>query len=90
MAAIEQQHIPEVLRLEPRQFGDERGFFSETFRDEWLTPYAPGVSFRQDNHAFSAEQGTLRGLHFQTGPSVQAKLLRCTRGAILDVAVLYL
>jgi dTDP-4-dehydrorhamnose 3,5-epimerase len=65
----------------PRRLGDERGFFIETFRQEWL----PSVSFVQDNHSRS-RRGTVRGMHFQTRPG-QAKLVRCARGAILDVVV---
>jgi dTDP-4-dehydrorhamnose 3,5-epimerase len=64
-----------------RRYGDERGFFAETFRQEWL----PSVSFIQDNHSRS-RRGTVRGMHFQTRPG-QAKLVRCARGAILDVVV---
>lgn len=84
---ITRHKIPDVVSIEPKKFQDSRGFFSETFRDEWLTDFAPGLSFRQDNHAFSESVGTLRGLHFQYGQSVQAKLVRCVKGAILDVAV---
>jgi dTDP-4-dehydrorhamnose 3,5-epimerase len=65
----------------PRRFGDERGFFAETFRAEWV----PGVTWMQDNHSRSG-RGTVRGMHFQTHPG-QAKLVRCARGAILDVVV---
>jgi len=75
--------IPEVRRVRPRRFGDDRGFFSETFRSEWF----PGIDFVQDNHSLSAEQGTVRGLHFQTPPFAQDKLVRVARGRILDVAV---
>lgn len=65
----------------PRRFGDERGFFAETFRADWL----PSVSFVQDNHSRS-RRGTVRGMHYQGHPG-QAKLVRCARGAILDVVV---
>jgi dTDP-4-dehydrorhamnose 3,5-epimerase len=65
----------------PRRLGDERGFFIETFRQEWL----PSVAFVQDNHSRS-RRGTVRGMHFQRRPG-QAKLVRCARGAILDVVV---
>jgi dTDP-4-dehydrorhamnose 3,5-epimerase len=71
--------------LEPRVFGDHRGFFAETFRaDAWA---AAGVDaeFVQDNHSRS-RRGTLRGMHFQTSPG-QAKLIRCARGSIVDVVV---
>jgi dTDP-4-dehydrorhamnose 3,5-epimerase len=65
----------------PRKFGDARGFFAETFRADAL----PGVEWVQDNHSRS-KRGTVRGMHFQTSPG-QAKLVRCARGAILDVVV---
>ena len=67
--------------LAPRRHGDERGFFAETFRQEWL----PDARFVQDNHSRS-RRGTVRGMHFQYEPG-QAKLVRCARGAILDVVV---
>lgn len=65
----------------PSRFGDERGFFAETFRADWL----PELSWVQDNHSRS-RRGTVRGMHFQTHPG-QDKLVRCARGAILDVVV---
>jgi dTDP-4-dehydrorhamnose 3,5-epimerase len=65
----------------PPRLGDDRGFFVETFRQEWL----PCVAFVQDNHSRS-RRGTVRGMHFQSRPG-QAKLVRCARGAILDVVV---
>ncbi|MGB2711839.1 MAG: dTDP-4-dehydrorhamnose 3,5-epimerase [Conexibacter sp.] len=73
------------LLLEPDVFGDERGFFAETYRaDAWVRA-GIDVAFVQDNHSRS-RRGTLRGIHFQTAPG-QAKLVRCARGAILDVVV---
>lgn len=75
--------IPEVVRVIPARHGDERGFFSETFRAEWF----PDLEFVQDNHSFSAVPSTLRGLHLQHPPHAQAKLVRVTRGRIRDVAV---
>jgi len=74
-----------VLEIEPEVFGDHRGFFVETFRAEALAEAGVDVTFVQDNHSRS-RRGTLRGLHFQTAPG-QAKLVRCARGAIFDVAV---
>jgi len=74
-----------VLEIEPDVFGDHRGFFVETFRAETLAEAGVEVTFVQDNHSRS-RRGTLRGLHFQTAPG-QAKLVRCARGAIFDVAV---
>lgn len=74
-----------LVLIEPRVFGDERGFFVETFsRDAWRE-FGVEAEFVQHNHSRSS-QGTLRGLHFQTAPG-QAKLLRCPRGRIFDVAV---
>jgi dTDP-4-dehydrorhamnose 3,5-epimerase len=80
--------IPDVLIVAPRKHGDERGFFSEVFRDDVAASrFGEGLRFVQDNHAYSAQRGVLRGLHYQTPPHAQGKLVRCTRGAILDVAV---
>lgn len=80
--------IPGVKILEPRRFGDERGFFSETWNARDFAA-ATGVeaTFVQDNHALSGERFTLRGLHFQIPPHAQGKLVRVTRGAVLDVVV---
>jgi dTDP-4-dehydrorhamnose 3,5-epimerase len=77
--------IPAVKRLKPKRFKDGRGWFSETFRAEWFASL--GLEFIQENHSLSAPKGTLRGLHFQTGPSCQAKLVRCVAGRVLDVAL---
>lgn len=71
--------------LEPQVFGDHRGFFVETFREETWSAAGVDVAFVQDNHSRS-RRGTLRGMHFQTSPG-QAKLVRCSRGAIVDVVV---
>jgi len=79
--------LPEVLEITPRRFGDDRGFFSESWnRDSWI---AAGIDldFCQDNHSLSAEVGVLRGLHFQAPPRAQDKLVRVITGAVLDVAV---
>jgi dTDP-4-dehydrorhamnose 3,5-epimerase len=80
--------IPEVLLITPTRHGDDRGWFSETFRQSALgeAGFTGGV-FVQDNHARTTQRGTLRGLHFQKPPKAQDKLVRCVRGAILDVAV---
>ena len=85
---IEETALPGVLILTPRRFGDHRGFFSESWNRRTLE--AAGVrlpEFVQDNHSMSAQTGTIRGLHFQTPPHPQGKLVRCGRGAIFDVAV---
>jgi len=72
----------------PKRFGDDRGFFMETFRQSiFKTATQSQLRFVQDNHSRSSQKGTLRGLHFQTPPHPQGKLVRCTIGAILDVAV---
>jgi dTDP-4-dehydrorhamnose 3,5-epimerase len=77
--------IPDVKILESKVFGDERGFFMETFREEWFKEYVADVTFVQDNHSKSA-QGILRGLHYQT-EQTQGKLVRVTQGEVYDVAV---
>lgn len=77
--------IPGVYIVEPKVFGDERGWFFESYSKLKLPQIT--VDFVQDNHSFSEKKGTLRGLHFQNEPMAQAKLVRCARGAVLDVAV---
>jgi dTDP-4-dehydrorhamnose 3,5-epimerase len=79
--------IPEVKILTPRKFGDHRGFLSETYNKHALAAQGIGIEFVQDNHSFSAERGTIRGLHFQTPPHAQVKLVRVAQGSALDVAV---
>ena len=87
MTTITPQAVPDVLLIEPRRFGDERGFFSETYSAKVLAEAGFETLFVQDNHSRSPKKGTVRGLHFQAPPFAQDKLLRVTRGAILDVAV---
>ena len=84
---IVQLDIPEVLLITPAKFGDSRGFFSETWNAGKLAAHGFEEVFVQDNHSFSAEVGTIRGLHCQLAPSVQGKLVRVVKGAIWDVAV---
>ena len=79
--------IPEVLVLKPKRHGDDRGFFSEVFRERQAESVGITDRFVQDNHSFSVEKGVMRGLHFQSPPHAQGKLLRVTRGAIFDVAL---
>ncbi|MBB3905623.1 dTDP-4-dehydrorhamnose 3,5-epimerase [Methylobacterium brachythecii] len=79
--------IPEVKRVVPKRHGDDRGWFSEVFRADRLAEAGIDSVFVQDNQSFSVPAGTLRGLHFQTPPAAQAKLVRVLAGAILDVAV---
>lgn len=76
-----------VLILEPKRFGDSRGFFSESWSARRMAEAGLDYTFVQDNHSISMEVGTLRGLHFQSPPHAQDKLVRCGRGALFDVAV---
>ena len=76
-----------VTRITPRRFQDARGWFSETWRRDRYAAAGIGADFVQDNHSYSQAAGTLRGIHFQTPPFAQAKLVRCLRGRIWDVAV---
>ena len=79
--------LPDVLMIEPRRFADGRGFFSEVYNARALAGAGIDMTFVQDNQSLSERAGTLRGLHYQTPPAAQAKLVRCGRGAIWDVAV---
>ncbi|PSS60320.1 dTDP-4-dehydrorhamnose 3,5-epimerase [Ensifer sp. NM-2] len=76
-----------VVLLRPKRFGDDRGWFSEIYSEKAFSGYGITDRFVQDNHSLSVPIGTLRGLHFQTPPFAQAKLVRCIRGRIFDVAV---
>lgn len=79
--------IPEVLILEPKVFGDDRGFFYESFNQKAFNDVTNlNIKFVQDNHSRS-RYGVLRGLHYQLPPHAQGKLVRCVRGAVFDVAV---
>ena len=84
---IEPTALPDVLILTPRRFGDARGWFTETWNATRMAEAGLDLPFVQDNHSMSAAKGTLRGLHYQSPPRAQDKLVRCSRGAILDVAV---
>ncbi len=79
--------ILDVYILEPKVYGDHRGWFIESWSQKKMEAAGLYYSFVQDNHSYSAKKGTLRGLHFQKGDAAQAKLVRCARGAVLDVAV---
>lgn len=79
--------IPDVKILEPERFGDERGFFSETYNRRTWAKCGIELEFVQDNHSLSRPKGTIRGLHYQSPPFAQDKLVRVIRGSILDVAV---
>lgn len=84
---FEQTDLDGVILLTPRRFGDDRGWFCETWNRRTLSEAGIDADFVQDNHSMSADVGTLRGLHYQAPPHAQDKLVRCTRGVILDVAV---
>lgn len=79
--------IEDVIIIEPKVFGDHRGWFTETYSKEKFREFGIDIDFIQDNHSLSVQKGTLRGLHFQLNPKAQTKLVRCTKGKILDVAV---
>ncbi len=79
--------LPGVYIIEPQVFGDHRGYFMETYSEKAFADIGITNHFCQDNQSFSAQKGTLRGIHFQNAPMAQAKLVRVTRGAVLDVAV---
>ena len=76
-----------VLIVEPAVFGDHRGFLMESWSKREFEKEGLYYDFVQDNHSMSAVKGTLRGIHFQRGDKAQAKLVRCTRGAVMDVVV---
>jgi len=79
--------LPGVYIVEPQVFGDHRGYFMETYSTKAFADIGIFSEFVQDNQSFTARKGTLRGIHFQNAPMAQAKLVRVTRGAVLDVAV---
>ena len=81
------QSIPDVILVKPRRIKDARGYFAETWRESLYADNGIPGPFVQDNHSVSGPPFVLRGLHFQIAPSPQGKLIRCTRGAIFDVAV---
>lgn len=84
---VDELNIPGVLLIAPDRFSDARGWFSETYSQAAFKNLGLELNFVQDNHSLSREAGTLRGFHFQAPPHAQAKLVRCVRGRILDVAV---
>jgi dTDP-4-dehydrorhamnose 3,5-epimerase len=79
--------LPDIKVIVPSRFEDRRGFFSELYNAEALKDAGISETFVQDNFSFSARAGTVRGLHFQSPPYAQAKLVRVSRGRVLDVAV---
>jgi len=84
---IEETSLPGVLIITPRRFGDARGFFSESWNKALLADHGIDLEFVQDNHSLSEAVNTVRGLHFQSPPHAQDKLVRCGRGALMDVVV---
>lgn len=79
--------LPGVKVIEPKVFGDHRGWFTETYNESIFKEAGIDIRFVQDNQSFSAAKGTLRGLHYQLNPKAQTKLVRCTKGSIFDVAI---
>ena len=84
---IIETNLASVVILVPKIFGDERGWFCETWNAQRMQDAGFDLDFVQDNHSMSSEIGTLRGLHYQRPPHAQDKLVRCTQGEIFDVAV---
>lgn len=78
--------IPEVILIKPKVFGDDRGFFLESYKKSLFVANGIDYDFIQDNHSMSAK-GVLRGLHYQLNPKAQGKLVRCVSGSVFDVAV---
>jgi len=87
MLEVRELGLEGVIEIKPRRFSDDRGFFSETYNAEAFAAAGIDLVFVQDNHSLSASSGVLRGLHYQLPPRAQDKLVRVTKGAILDVAV---
>jgi len=87
MIEIIRTNLEGVLIVQIKKFGDERGFFSQTYHAKLFAEAGLPVAFVQDNHSFSARRGVLRGLHYQLPPHAQGKLVRVTRGKVFDVAV---
>lgn len=84
---VEDTELPGVFLITPRRFGDDRGFFCESWNQQVFAKHGIETDFVQDNHSLSRQTGTVRGLHFQSPPHAQAKLVRCGRGRFFDVAV---
>ena len=84
---VRQTDLPGVVEIIPRRFGDARGFFSEVYNEARMAEIGIDVSFVQDNHSLSRDVGVIRGLHFQSPPHAQAKLVRAGAGRVFDVAV---
>lgn len=84
---LERTRLDGVVLLLPRRFSDSRGFFSESWNRRTLAESGIEIDFVQDNHSMSAKAGTVRGLHYQSPPHAQDRLVRCGRGRLFDVAV---
>lgn len=84
---LERTRLDGVVLLLPRRFSDSRGFFSESWNRRTLAECGIELDFVQDNHSMSAKAGTVRGLHYQSPPHAQDRLVRCGRGRLFDVAV---
>lgn len=84
---VQKFKIEGLKLITPDVFGDNRGFFMESYSYEKFKQLGIDTKFIQDNHSLSQQKGTLRGLHFQINPKAQTKLVRCTKGSIIDVAV---
>lgn len=84
---LEKTDLEGLFIIHTDVFGDYRGWFTESYNEQKYLELGINVKFIQDNHSFSKEKGTLRGLHFQTGEFAQSKLIRCTRGRLLDICV---
>ena len=87
MLEIFETRIPEIKVLIPKRFGDNRGFFSESWNKQQMANLGLDYEWVQDNHSYSVVSPTVRGLHFQSPPHAQAKLVRCGQGRLFDVAV---
>ena len=87
MFEVRKLGLGDVAEITPRRFGDDRGFFTESWSRSAMAEAGYDLDFIQDNHSYSAARGVLRGLHYQTPPAAQDKLLRVTRGSVFDVAV---
>ncbi len=84
---IIETELVDAFIIEPRVFGDHRGWFMESYNKDALEKVGINTDFVQDNRSFSQKKGTLRGLHCQTNPRCQAKLVSCVKGAVMDVIV---
>jgi dTDP-4-dehydrorhamnose 3,5-epimerase len=84
---VKSTKLHDVLEIVPTRHGDARGYFSETFRADWFEANIARASFVQENQSLSHKRGVVRGLHFQSDPFAQGKLVRCIGGAVFDVAV---